>query len=446
MTSLDSATFDALALVFPGPDAARFIDDAQHPNLHRFARNHKQKSLYPHLWRDAYIWCPDHLEDAARRMYLAGEDHPSQLLKRLDDPWMITGNTAEQLGDEFFLLWAQIRGRDKLKALDLLTSAVPARSKELFAWLGGPFTLPTTSLKRQPEESLTWTRLFGRRLRFDSNPASYMMNWRQEERASAVTNSDLYEFLDSGVTADRSIGALSLQLQLAERRGRDVRECKALSQVSIAYPSLDVEDMTEYPETAEFFDGQDWVGNAAVLTNTKPDLAKFEAALQDTDDFSDAAKRERLASLLEPEEFLCRKLSPQQKQMWRVTLDHAASPHEWMTAVVNTYTRPGEVEMVRRWMGTGKRPSVTIASACWVDFVLCPPDQSESRARRSQWANGRPTAASDELPMKSLCKLIESGASFEEVRDLAERGLSVAQSVEVLVHGTPAEYVIALGT
>lgn len=431
-------------MVFPGPDAARYVDDSQHPNLHRFARNHKQVSGFSHLWRDAYIWCPDHLEDAARRMYVAGEDHPRQLLKRLDDPWMITGNTAEQLGDEFFLLWAQVRGRDKSKALDLVTSAVPARAEELLAWLGGPFSMPSWGPKRMPEETLTWTRLFGRRLRFDSNPASYMMDWRQEERASAVTNSDLYEFLDSGVTADRSIGADSLQLQLAARRGRDVRECKALSRVAVAYPTLDVEDMTEYPETSVFFDGQDWVGNAAVLTDSKPDLAKFEAALQDADDFSEAAKRERLASLLEPEEFLCRKLTPQQKQMWRVTLDHAETPNEWMAAVTRTYTRPGEVEMVRRWMGKEKRPSVSIASACWVDFVLCPRGQSDSRVRRQQWANAGPTTADEVLPMKSLCVLIEFGASFEEVRELAERGLSVAQSVEVLVHGMPAEYVIAL--
>ena len=431
-------------MVFPGPDAARFVDGTQFPNLHRYAKNHKQKSNLSHLWRDAYVWCPDHLEDAARRMYLAGEEHPRQLLKRLDDPWMITGNTADELGDVFFLLWAQIRGRDKAKALDLVTAAIPARAEELLAWLGGPFSLPSWGPKRQPEEALTWTRLFGRRLRFDSNPASYMMDWREEELASAVTNADLYEFLDSGVTADRSIGADSLQLQLAARRGRDVRECKALSQVPMSYPTLDLDDMTAYPETSEFFDGLDWVGSSAVLTSSKPDLAKFEAALQDTDDFSEAARRERVASLLEPEVYLCRKLAPQQKQMWRITLDYAASPHEWMTAVTRTYTRPGEVEMVHRWMGKEQRPWVSIASACWVDFVLCPRGQSDSRVRKAQWANAAPTAAADVLPMKSLCELIEFGASFEEVRELAERGLSVAESVEVLIHKMPVEYLRAL--
>lgn len=445
----DPTTLAALAKVRPGADGTFYVDKDRHPNVYRYATTTRHRALHDNLWRDGYTFYGDEMEKALTTIYGVTTDSRSihtSLAYALPDPWMLTGHREEELGDDFFLLWSRVKPRELDKAIPLVNSHVPARTRELLRWLGdGPLSVPDPvqpMFKADPVNTATWSRVLGRRLRFGARP-TFSFDRTLSEYLTAVTVSDLYEFMDAGAAIDQSAGAGSLQMQLAELRGKNTRERRALSVLSVAYPALDVDEMVDYPRMATFVEEQDSTGHATVAPSVPLDLEKFEAALEGTEGFSVGALRERLALTLEPEVFLGRKLLPEQKRMWDATVERCESADDWLPAILRTEATVGEVDTVIGWMDDYVRLGPDIPGArSWVDFVFFRKDEffqeDAFSARTSREVHA------EEPPVRTLCRLIAAGVSFDETRALAHQGFTVAEMFEVLVNDMPAEYVVAM--
>lgn len=440
----DPTTLAALAKVRPGADGTFYVDKGRHPNVYRYATTTRQRALHDNLWRNGYAFFGDEMEEALATIYSVATDSRSihtSLAYALPDPWMLTGHREEELGDDFFRLWSRLKPRELDKAMPLVDSHAPARTRELLAWIGdGPLSVPDPvrpTFKADPVNTVTWSRVLGRRFRYGARP-TFMPDRSLDEYLTAVTISDLYEFMDAGATIDQSAGAGSLQEQLAKLRGMYTPERKALSVLSVAYPLPTVDEMAEYPYTTSFVEEQDSTGHATVLPSIPMDLEKFEAALEGTDGFSVRSLRERLAMNLEPEVFLSRKLLPEQKRMWDATVKRCEVADDWLPAILSTETMAGEVDTVVEWMDDYIRLGPDIpGSRSWVDFVFFQNDV---------FSNDRPSREvhADEPPMRTLCRLIAAGVPFTEARALARQDFTVAEMFEVLVNDMPAEYVAAM--
>lgn len=437
-TETDSAaTMRALVQVRPGADGVLYIDKERHPHLHAYAVQARRVSVAPGLWRQAYRRFGDEMEGTLAAVSSRHEYRSvtKAFVEALPDPWMVTGHTSEELGTDFFLLWNLLYTRDMSQALVLVDSPVPRRARELAAWVGR-LTVPQYSrggtLFSDAPQYVTWENTFGRSLRY-----------LREEIAEAsdpfmytVTEADLCEFMDSGIRPSRDTSAGSLQEQLAVLRGTFSRERQALAEVHISYGPAQNAD---YPFATQFVQNADSDTTVEIEVDSV-DLAEFEAVLEGTHGFGLEASRERLAyGLDDVSDLYGGPLAPGQQRMWEVVVQYSEEPQDWFASVLGTEASLEDTETVITWMGKHCRPHVAwFYSKSWLDFVLLPPSSKDV------WFRSAPVPLDAEA-MPLLCSLISAGATFEQVMALyREQGLTLAEMNEVLVHGVPVEYVLAL--
>lgn len=430
---MNPATRRALAQVRPGADGVLFIDRARHPHLYRYAVEARRVSVSSALWKRAYLRYGDEMEQTLHGVVTQGQEYRTvtkALLEALPDPWMVVGTTAEELGPDFFVLWELLYTRDLPQALVLTGAKVPARARELAAWADCRLSVPAYPRASLPQFSrhVTWENTFGRSLRFGRD---------EEAEASdpfmyAVTEADLYEFMDAGVRPSPDEHAGSLQEQRARLRGTWSRERSALAQLAVSYgPDVD----EKYPAASRFMQ-KAYEDTTVEVDVGSADLSVFDPVLQGTESFNLDSLRERLAyEVPDVRELHGGALSGAEQRMWESVVEYAEEPQEWFAPILGTEASVEEVELVISWMGKYRRPHLPwFSERSWADFVLRRTD-SEFFSPPSGRVVG----------VAGLCQLIRAGAGFEQVTGMFwEDGLSVDEMVEVLVHGMPVEYVLAM--
>lgn len=430
------ATRAALVQIRPGFDGLRLIDADRHPRLMEFASKARKVSSHPEMWARAYRRFGDEMEAAMADVLATGvppERAALPFLNALPDMWLVTGHRSEELSDDFFRLWNLLAANDLAEAVSLVDAPLPSRARELAGWLDHRLRVPRRSRTWKGHAQQTWEDVFGRTLRF---PSSYgQASWKNE--LYAVTETDLYEFLDSGTLPRQEDSSGSLQAQLAKLRGTWSVERAALAAVIISYPMLITPLDRRYPLTASYVEQLDWTG-AATVAATLPSADVLEDILRGTENFDVGARIERVAfGVPEAVDVLGPDLEPGQRLMWDVTVKLAESPHLWLPAILNTHASVEDVERVIGWMGDHKRymaPASSV-SPSWASFAVTP--------QHTMDAAWRPHRESSTDMMETLYALIRRGNSYTQVAELLGCDFSL-EEVALVLGGMPSEYVRAM--
>lgn len=433
------ATLDALSQIRPARGKTD-IDPSRHPNLFAFSMEARNVSSHPHLWSMAYDRFGDEMEDVMRAVVDSGVPvsvAAKPFAKALPDPWILTGKSSAELGDDFFTLWNLLLSRSLSDAVTLVHFSIPARAVEFAEWLGTRLVYPHYV---KGEATRSWLDVLGRSLRYPTRFGAAA--WVTDQ--FSVTEQDLHEFMDSGYRPDQSEEAASLQTQLAMLRNEWTEERAALAKVSFSYPKLAKTDAERYPLSDLYIDEQDWDiggnGHDRNIYTHGVNTVGMERALEGTEGLSFHAKRERFCYRAEVDTVTGTAMLPASRLMWEASLEVSECAHEWLPVILNTQASEADARLMVEWMGKWQRYRIPSATSS--------PPMTAARSARS-WVSfmlhddsGMPFV--EDSGVSTIVDIIRDGHKPEQVSDVVNRqGFSLDEAVLVL-GGMPADYVRAL--
>lgn len=422
-----------LAEVRPRAD---MVDRRKHPRVADYAQAQESSGagqVYAWVWREGYLRFGDEMEAA-----LAAR--PKTVKKSIDfvaalpDPWMVLGKTEEELGEHFFEVWRRVRVPERTQLLTLAGDPMPSRSAELLAWLGkrldsAPRFFMSNSIGDQ-SYTVTWMSLFAYNAVSGHSDQS-RFSVRERDRWS-VTEAELYELMDAGLKAPINLDATNtLQGKLAQLHDTFTPERRALGQVPFRYqPGRRRGELKD--ATARFFEHLD--GVSAEAPSGSIDLDRFEVALADSEGLTLNAMRERLGyNLPDPHDIHGLPMTDGGRLVWERMLALSERPERFFTGVVFD-TRLEDAEAILGWMPQHARPSNS-ARGHWLEWVILPEHEPEFHEY----------VQTHEGMVADFLAYIEAGITWEQVYDaLVTHRLKAHEAEEVLLHGTPVEYVLAM--
>lgn len=422
-----------LAEVRPRND---MVDRRKHPRVADYAWSQESSGagqVYAWVWREGYLRFGDEMEAA-----LAAQ--PKKVKKSIDfvaalpDPWMVLGKTESELGENFFEVWRRFRVPERTQLLTLAGDPMPSRSPELLAWLGKrldsvPRFFMSNSIGDQ-SYTPTWMSLFAYNAVSGHDDRS-RYSVRERDRWS-VTEAELCELMDAGLKAPIHLDATyTLQGKLAQLHGTYTPERRALGQVPFRYqPGRRRGQLKD--ATARFFEHLDGVN--AEAPSGSIDLDRFEVALANSDGLSLNAMRERLGySLPDPHDIHGLPLTEGGRLVWERMLALSERPELFFTGVVFDI-RVEDAEAVLGWMPQHVRPSNS-ARGHWLEWVMLPEHEPEFHEY----------VQTHEGMVADFLAYIGAGITWQQVYEaLVTNKLKAHEAEEVLLHGTPVEYVLAM--
>lgn len=422
VSPLSDTTRRVLADIRPEYGTATY----RHPLLRKFADGQATSggiTRYSSFWEAGYKRFGDEMEAAVRSLPRT-RLKSVEFLMALPDPWMVTGRLSTEMDPNFFQVWNRLRKHDRTKLLVLLDAPLPERMPELVEWVGKTrwdFPPLYFSQNRVGNNSYhpTWTDIVGYNLLTEQS---------MESDCHTATEADLYELMDSDLAAPFSPTGGTIQGELAELRGQYTPEREALGRVGFRYEETHADFSRGLQQFLKLREGE-----MADVKTGAVDWAAFSEALEGAEDLSLVGLSQRLAYRLpNAADVHGLELSEGSLLLWSEMLEMSSDASRCFDAVVRNHDID-DVELVTGWMSRHHRDT-HLRTFNWLDWVMLAEDEAP------HWAGRH---GDSEMPL--FRQLIEAGVSWEEAGDAFRRlRLSPTEAVEVLVNGTPVEYVTAM--